>query len=260
VLIRSFREVTGIWAPWLHWPVSAAVAVITLLWIARTRVSELQFALATGTRSEPVLLRPPTRRAAGQAQAGSAVAVRFEPGGDAVAADVGMSLLDVAEKAGQPVEPGCRMGVCGADPVAVLDGMAGLSPESAALRPLDRQRRRDRQRHRRGDGGRLHPPRSPRLRDPHRRAGDARAVQPDGNVPAGLRTFRDAGPVPAAGAVVRRARRACVAEHAGTPDRPAFAGGAARHGGRVAVRPADSGDGRECGRARDRRARPAGQL
>ena len=139
VLIRSFREVTGIWAPWLHWPVSAAVAVITLLWIARTRVSELQFALATGTRSEPVLLRPPTRRAAPQAQAGSAVAVRFEPGGDAVPADIGMSLLDVAEKAGQPVEPGCRMGVCGADPVAIVDGMDGLSaPEKDELNTVRR--------------------------------------------------------------------------------------------------------------------------
>jgi nitrite reductase (NADH) large subunit len=139
VLIRSLREVTGIWAPWLHWLVSAAVAVITLLWIARTRVSELQFALATGARSEPVLLRPPTRRAALPAQARSAVAVRFEPGGDAVTADVGMSLLDVAEKAGQPVEPGCRMGVCGADPVDVLDGMAGLSaPEKDELNTLRR--------------------------------------------------------------------------------------------------------------------------
>jgi nitrite reductase (NADH) large subunit len=139
VLIRSLREVTGIWAPWLHWLVSAAVAVITLLWIARTRVSELQFALATGARSEPVLLRPPTRRAALPAQAGSAVAVRFEAGGDAVTADVGMSLLDVAEKAGQPVEPGCRMGVCGADPVDVLDGMAGLSaPEKDELNTLRR--------------------------------------------------------------------------------------------------------------------------
>lgn len=139
VLIRSFREVTGIWAPWLQWPVTAAVAVITLLWIARTRVSELQFALATGTRSEPVLLRPPTRRAAPQAQAGSAVAVRFEPGGDAVPADIGMSLLDVAEKAGQPVEPGCRMGVCGADPVAIVDGMDGLSaPEKDELNTVRR--------------------------------------------------------------------------------------------------------------------------
>jgi nitrite reductase (NADH) large subunit len=139
VLIRSFREVTGIWAPWLQWPVTAAVAMITLLWIARTRVSELQFALATGTRSEPVLLRPPTRRAAPQAQAGSAVAVRFEPGGDAVPADIGMSLLDVAEKAGQPVEPGCRMGVCGADPVAIVDGMDGLSaPEKDELNTVRR--------------------------------------------------------------------------------------------------------------------------
>ncbi len=34
----------------------------------------------------------------------------------------GCSLLEVAERNGQPIEAGCRMGVCGADPVAVLDG------------------------------------------------------------------------------------------------------------------------------------------
>ncbi|MCM6777720.1 FAD-dependent oxidoreductase [Nocardia sp. CDC159] len=39
-----------------------------------------------------------------------------------------MSLLDLAERAEQPIEAGCRMGVCGADPVAVLDGMECLSP------------------------------------------------------------------------------------------------------------------------------------
>ena len=39
-----------------------------------------------------------------------------------------MSLLDIAERYDQPLEAGCRMGVCGADPVAVLDGMSCLSP------------------------------------------------------------------------------------------------------------------------------------
>ena len=39
-----------------------------------------------------------------------------------------MSLLDIAERYDQPLEAGCRMGVCGADPVAVLDGASCLSP------------------------------------------------------------------------------------------------------------------------------------
>ena len=39
-----------------------------------------------------------------------------------------MSLLALAERESQPIEAGCRMGVCGADPVAVLDGGDCLSP------------------------------------------------------------------------------------------------------------------------------------
>ena len=125
VLAGALTEITGVDAPWLRWPISVTVAALTLLWIARTRVSELQFAVTTGARSEPVLLRPPTRR---KALDESAARVRFDPDGDPVAAEVGMSLLDIAERYDQPLEAGCRMGVCGADPVAVLDGASCLSP------------------------------------------------------------------------------------------------------------------------------------
>ena len=37
-------------------------------------------------------------------------------------AEPGISLLEVAEREGLTIEAGCRMGVCGADPVAVLAG------------------------------------------------------------------------------------------------------------------------------------------
>ena len=63
------------------------------------------------------------------AQPESAARVRFEADGAAVAApEVGTSLPDVAERNNQPIEAGFRMGVCGADPVAVLDGMSCLTP------------------------------------------------------------------------------------------------------------------------------------
>ena len=126
VLAGALHEITGVDAPWLRWPISVTVAALTLLWIARTRVSELQFALTTGARSEPVLLKAPTRRKAPLDQ-GSAW-VRFEPNDTPVAAEPGTSLLEIAERYDQPLEAGCRMGVCGADPVAVLDGMSCLSP------------------------------------------------------------------------------------------------------------------------------------
>jgi len=68
------------------------------------------------------------------------VTVRFDPGDRSVVASVGESILDIAERDGLAVESGCRMGVCGADPVAVLDGARQLSPvgteEAATLRRL----------------------------------------------------------------------------------------------------------------------------
>jgi nitrite reductase (NADH) large subunit len=125
-LVSALEQITDLHALWLRWPITATIAVLTLLWIARTRVSELQFALTAGLRSEPVLLRYPTLRATTPPVTG--VQVRFEPHGTLVAADAGTSLLEIAEKLEQPIEAGCRMGICGSDPVAVLDGMSRLSP------------------------------------------------------------------------------------------------------------------------------------
>ena len=53
--------------------------------------------------------------------------VNFEPEGKRVVAKPGMTLLEAAEAGGLPIESGCRMGVCGADPVCVSDGMENLS-------------------------------------------------------------------------------------------------------------------------------------
>ena len=53
--------------------------------------------------------------------------VTFEPEGKRVVAKPGMTLLEAAEAGGLPIESGCRMGVCGADPVCVSDGMENLS-------------------------------------------------------------------------------------------------------------------------------------
>jgi nitrite reductase (NADH) large subunit len=136
-IVNSFAQMTGVNIGWLPWVISAVILGLTLLWIARTRVSELQFAWTSGTRTEPVLLRPPKRATPSAAEA--AAQVRFESEGALVAAEPGTSLLEIAEKNNQPIEAGCRMGVCGADPVAVLDGMSCLSaPEHDELNTLRR--------------------------------------------------------------------------------------------------------------------------
>ena len=66
------------------------------------------------------------------------VSVAFEPG-PTVMAKVGSKLLDIAEASQVPIESGCRMGMCGSDPVRILDGEENLSAmRSAERRTLER--------------------------------------------------------------------------------------------------------------------------
>lgn len=136
VIVASLDRVTGLDAPALRWLISATIAVATLVWIARTRVVELQYAWTAGTRTEPVLLAMPKRVAPVVEHSAQ---VRFGADAAPVSAEAGASLLEIAENHGVPLEVGCRMGVCGADPVAVLDGASCLSaPEKDELNTLRR--------------------------------------------------------------------------------------------------------------------------
>jgi nitrite reductase (NADH) large subunit len=66
------------------------------------------------------------------------VSVAFRPG-PTVLAKVGDKLLDIAEASQVPMESGCRMGMCGSDPVRILEGEENLSPmRSAERRTLER--------------------------------------------------------------------------------------------------------------------------
>jgi len=60
--------------------------------------------------------------------------------GRSFAADPSRTLLDGIESAGLTIDFGCRMGMCGADPIAIVEGMDQLSPPSndelATLRRL----------------------------------------------------------------------------------------------------------------------------
>jgi NADPH-dependent 2,4-dienoyl-CoA reductase/sulfur reductase-like enzyme/ferredoxin len=139
VLASSFQTVTGIAIPWVRWPIRAIVLALTIVWITRT--------YAAGRRFRQESHPPPALVQVGRAAAGalaskarsSRAKVRFLPGDSAVDAEIGASLLEVAEDAGLRIEAGCRMGVCGADPVAVIEGMDGLSqPDEDELTTLRR--------------------------------------------------------------------------------------------------------------------------
>lgn len=66
------------------------------------------------------------------------VSVGFRSG-PTVMAKVGDKLLDIAEASQLPIESGCRMGMCGSDPVRVVEGEDNLSAmRSAERRTLER--------------------------------------------------------------------------------------------------------------------------
>ncbi len=132
-LADSWKTVTGIAIPWVRWPIRFLVWGLALFWLARTRVVEMQFEEEAAPGPQPIQLSAKGSRALRaekekEKPAGDEVEVKFQPEGKSVSAEAGLSLLEVAERNGQAIEAGCRMGVCGADPIAVLDGAACLSP------------------------------------------------------------------------------------------------------------------------------------
>jgi nitrite reductase (NADH) large subunit len=130
ILEDSFATITGVHVLWLRWPIRALVLVLSLFWIARTYITGRQYEEEAAARPAlPVIqISPRAAKVAQQAAAASGPEVRFTGSGKPAQADIGMSLLALAERESQPIEAGCRMGVCGADPVAVLEGRDCLSP------------------------------------------------------------------------------------------------------------------------------------
>jgi nitrite reductase (NADH) large subunit len=137
VLGATIHDLTGTPAALVSWPLRAAVFVLAAVWLGRTFGVRRLF-LRWSVQTQPVQLAP---AGAARLAGGSGCEVMFQPQGRQVVATAGESLLDLAEKDGLPIEAGCRMGVCGADPVAILAGADQLSPptedEQSTLRRLD---------------------------------------------------------------------------------------------------------------------------
>jgi len=126
----SFATITGLHLDWLRWAIRGIVWVLALFWIVRTYVKGRQYEDEVAARPAlPVIqISPRARKVAEKAAEASGPEVRFAGSGKTASAEAGMSLLALAEREKQPIEAGCRMGVCGADPVAVLEGGGCLTP------------------------------------------------------------------------------------------------------------------------------------
>jgi NADPH-dependent 2,4-dienoyl-CoA reductase/sulfur reductase-like enzyme/ferredoxin len=115
------------------WIVRGGVGAVSLIWLARTFATERRFMRQTVESAAAQSARLGAGAAAALAADArrAGVEVTFQPEGRRAVANRDATLLEVAEGCGLPIEAGCRMGICGADPVAVTEGMENLSPVGA---------------------------------------------------------------------------------------------------------------------------------
>ncbi len=125
-VVGALGEVFGWSWSWLVYPVRMSAFVLIAVWLLKARRAQRRFVEEMVGGPEVRVDLGKARRASATAQGGE-VEVTFA-GGPTVPVAKGSSLLEAAERAKVPIASGCRMGVCGADPVAVLEGFDLLSP------------------------------------------------------------------------------------------------------------------------------------
>jgi nitrite reductase (NADH) large subunit len=122
---------------WSIWVLRGLVWSLALLFVWRTWSKEAVFlervldpgAVRFGARAIKTIK---------EAQAGS-IEVTFADNGVRIVAKPGQSLLEIIEGSDRKIEAGCRMGVCGADPICIRTGMNNLSaPTRDERATLDR--------------------------------------------------------------------------------------------------------------------------
>lgn len=122
-----FMQGLGVDAAWPAWAVRGAVAIAAGTWIVRTLRKERLFV-------QEAAAAPVTRVAGASALAtvledgGERAEVVFSPDDRRILSEPGATLLELAERNAVSLEAGCRMGVCGSDPVVVLEGADNLTP------------------------------------------------------------------------------------------------------------------------------------
>ncbi len=108
------------------WGLRAIVFSASVLWLARTYGKEEKFLEHTAVSSGVQIGSPEVLHAHRTATAGQPV-LTLLPDRREILATPGTTVLEVLEKAGLHVETGCRMGMCGADPICVAEGSDQVS-------------------------------------------------------------------------------------------------------------------------------------
>ena len=118
---------------WFVWPARGVVIALSAVWVVRTLRKERRFVEVVAAPAS-VRLGPGGEAVLEEAAHAARPEVTIMPDEHRIAAVAGSTLLDLVERHGVPIEAGCRMGMCGSDPVWVVDGAEHLSPAGAEER------------------------------------------------------------------------------------------------------------------------------
>ena len=106
----------------LTWAIRAAAIALAATWFVRTLRKEKPFLeRATATPARRAVVRAGGALGRGQPASPAAPRSRSSRRTSTSCPKPGQSLLEIAEANGLPIEAGCRMGICGADPVAIKE-------------------------------------------------------------------------------------------------------------------------------------------
>ena len=110
-----------------EWAIQTMIGALSVVWLARVLVKEREFVEQ---------LMPPSVQASGELlnvhkeAKQDRAEITFAPDGPVCLSALGRTLLEVAEANDIGLPSGCRMGMCGSDPVSVVDGGEHLSQPS----------------------------------------------------------------------------------------------------------------------------------
>lgn len=126
-IVKAVAGLAGVSStPWAEYALFALVIGI-VAWVYRNglRAENAFIAITKGTSEPKVGVKSGSVIAA---SGSSADLITERASGRSFPASSARTLLDGIESAGLKIDFGCRMGVCGADPIAIIEGQENLSP------------------------------------------------------------------------------------------------------------------------------------
>lgn len=125
VPVEYYVAIPPQWSHWSLWIARGMLIILSLLWLLKTYKKEALFLsqiLSSNTTRAPAAAITRFKSGTGSGKP----EVILMPENKTLNTDPDKSLLQVLEDNDIRIEAGCRMGVCGADPVAVIEGLENL--------------------------------------------------------------------------------------------------------------------------------------